>query len=725
MRGKGRVSVGGDLRRLLRLDDLEDRGLVHAAVFTTHDLNLGFVLTEILPGLLPDPAAIPEGDGPNTRRFRDAMTDLPPIAIVYAPEASTSLDVEWRPPTLDLIPYTGTRRLHAKVAAVLHDDGDKTCLRLVASSANLTRRAFTANLEVAGWFDGELAEGESGLPSHVELRRLLEHLATHSALGKARAFEHVVARLARRADQDEDDLRFVASVEPEAYRRQIAEYLCQSRTRERRTAALIASPFWSAQGRELERFVRDDLQLPPAKADSSVPLHVVLDPRGLAPQEAEPQAVVQREDEPHLTPPHWLGRYRPEGSAVLVPNTLALSRTREGEVAGRGTRGRPLHAKLIATSWVRGGNIRWRHYVGSSNFTASGLGLVPHANLEAGMLLFDDAEDNSLLGEVSRSTDSMLLEVTDELPATAANRTGVSHEHVLAASAPGKQVIAELLSPNAISCEEDPAGFKVTVRAPVELGIEQIAVGKHALENVEPGVWASLVPSLSPYTLLFRVDGLSWRVPLPLSVPLVSRTLQRAGGQRLRDRVLSYWLAQSPVDSEAAEEESLGSAGSEGVGLQGGLGPSLGSWELNRLLLGMRRKLVLAARGERIGVPSPEQLFDWARLWEVLSVIETCHPVDRTYFAIHLRAVLVGYRAAVLRRGQSIRRSIEYLLANDALIQRWRKSTRPDGGWSFGQLDSEASRPTVTLPVAARAELDASANRLFEGVRDEPYGELE
>lgn len=706
--GWGNLRRARDLRAVMRLDDQREHGAhvqVHAAVLTTHDLALPFALTEIVPGFLPDPTAVPSGVGPGNRSARGPLLDLPPVAIVYAPEASVACDVPWRPPAVDLCPYFGARRQHTKVAAILYSRDEERMLRLLASSANLTRRAFATNLEVAAFEDYALGGRRASYPSLFELRLLLVALAEHSPLEEARAYDALLDELPERAGRaSRQQLHFVHSVERTEYAPRIAEWLtthgenCGEYER-----AVIVSPFFSAQGERLHQFFRDDLEF---GAVRNLPIEVVVDGR---PRSADATAT----GSPYTTPPAWLWNYCGDGSTDYRPAVIAMSREDEP----RGTRevGRPLHAKVLALGYerARARNPRhvWRMLIGSSNFTLSGYGLTSPGTIEAGFFVeHEELEAGDFFGEQERPLDSLCVEHDLEPDP---DREEIDFEEELEEAAVGKSVLACLAEEGAVQIDRlVPRGFQVTVDlSDAEALPDAIFLGHEAeLTEDEDGVYSLQADSLAPYYLLIRCGDATFQWPLQVDAIVEEVLTADAGLHRRRDRLLEYWLRQAGQPHEPDEEDFEDDPGLRVAASGSQADDSLGSWALNRLLLGVRRRLAESVGGVGVRLPAPEQLLATVRARELIVLatgLSDSSEADALYFGTLVRACLLGYWA-----GTSSRRTSWADAKREAdVLGVWER----EQSWKNFEAALRTARKTLGLRATSR--IDAAAEALYDSVR--------
>lgn len=706
--GYGNLAQARDLRQIVRLDDLREppgaKLLVEAAVFLTHDLNLGFVLTELLPGLLQDPTTVPPGMGPGNRAARGPLLDLPPITIVHAPEASVNCEVQWRPPAVKIFPYLGQRRQHCKVTAILYRLEGRRWIRLIASSANLTRRAFATNLEVAAFEDYDVERGTPMYPSLFELRKLLKEIAAGPDVAKvaeSQAWIEVLAKLPERKGKlTSERFHFVHSTRRVAYAKSIADWL-DSRPEKagEYQRSLIVSPFFSAKGESLHRYFRDQLRY---REVADLPIDVIVDGR---------QRVEQ--DAPNMTPPDWLQKYRSKESRTYRP--ALLTRTRNDDQLSTGIAGRPLHAKMFAVAYERARaripRYIWRILVGSSNFTDSGFGRVKGANLEAGFLVeYEENEPNQLLGPQSKKNALCIeCEIPDE-----GSRVEADSEQTLQETARRKSAL-RCLAKKPCVIEGLYGRFRLRVDlAEAERLPDTISLGRSLkFEKSGKAKFELETQTLVPYFLLLRFGKSSFQWPLPVD-GLVQDALMREGAQRQRrDRVLEYWLRQSEQSLEPDEDE-LAEDGEAQPNSRSDDETSdiLGSWKLNRLLLGVRRRLVESLLDVHPRLPAAEQLM--ASVWtrELVALATDQPDIDRLYFGRLLRATLLGYWAGEQR--QQMRRIFEWRDAkkNATVFSAWRRETT----WK----EFESSLITAAKKVDRRVlnRIDEAAKTFFESVRD-------
>lgn len=706
--GYGNLAQARDLRHIVRLDDLRDQpGVepqVHAAVFTTHDLHLNFVLTELLPGLLVDPSAVPRGMGPGNRTARGPLLDLPPVAIVHAPEASVSCEVQWRPPAVDLCVHVGKRRQHSKVTAILFTAGEGRWIRLVASSANLTRRAFAANLEIAAFEDYEVGPGTPMYPSLFELRKLLEAIAAGSDLGKSRAYKTILAELPeRKGKRNSERYHFVHSADRLAYRKAVADWLASPpENASGYQRALVVSPVYSAIGESLHRYFRDKLEF---RRDDDCPIDVIVDGR-------------QRPDEnaPHTTPPEWLRKYSSKDSKVYRPAVVVRTRD-DGKLRGSNDAGRPLHAKMLALAYGRA-RARippyiWRMLVGSSNFTESGFGLVEDASLEAGFLVeYEEDEPNRLLGpQPARNALCVGCEID-----YGEQRAEPDLAQTLEETAQAKSALRCLAEGACVIDRLENGGFQIRVDlSKARRSPDQLFLGKNTAFSKQ-GRSKYELPTLTlvPYFLLLRFGNSSFQWPLPVAGPIEEALMGEAGMRHRRDRLLEYWLRQPGQAVEPDEQDFEDDVKLQTDHRDDEAGARmLGSWQLNRLILGVRRRLAESLRGVQPRLPAAEQLMATVRTRELVALATDQPVADRLYFGTLLRATLLGYWAGEQKKEQ--RRVVEWADAkeNKEILSRWR---RDEPTWkSFEQALNAAKRD---VERAVLAHIDEAARVFYVSVRD-------
>ncbi len=708
-RAWGNLNAARDLRALVRLDDLRasNAGIsrVDAIVMLTHDLNLRFVLTELLPGYLVDPSAVPAGLGPGHRSYRGPMLDLPDSVIVHAPEASVDCATPWRPPSLHLAAYRGQRRLHAKITAVLYElDDDEQWLRLIISSANLTRRAYATNLEVAAYHDYCIAERNT-YPSLVGLRGLLEYLAEGSTLGESRAYAAVVERLPQRSRAGlHDPLQLLHSVEPEGFGRGLADWLTSapdSASSCERT--LIVSPFFPVKGDKLRRYVSDQLRV---AADETIDL--VLDGRQSG---AEVELAGQ---EPFSSPPAWLAAMRGPDSVTVRPTLISRKRD-DGSAKGTGAPGRPLHAKLLGTGWdwarARYPRLIWRLAVGSANFTEGGLGLLgSRSNIEAmARLELHEAQDehDRLLAE--RDSVATALTVPFALAQPPSDRRGPNLDDEFERHVRAKQVLAALDRAK-FEVRRSDQGFVIRVELCEALGEgARLCLGHGGPEfTPDGGAWSLTTDSLQPLFISVEIAEHRYAWPIPASDREVrAELLSQAAGRRRLDRLLDYWLASTtslaePDDEDLEIEGALPGAGPDSED------PSVGSWRLNRLALGLRRRLAQAGQNGAPPLPKPKALLGSIRVIELFELAKTLPEPDLAYFGTLVRAALLGYGARDRRHKQ--RKS--WAQASTTLAMDWEQ----EDGWS--ELTLAWTRACKQLPRRVRDALDVAAEAVYVSVRD-------
>lgn len=700
----GRLGGARDLRCVVRLDDLRHNDHVQphieAVVLTTHDLNLKFVLTELLPGFLLEPNAVPPGLGPGHRTYRGPMLDLPACAIVFAPEASTSCDTPWRPPSLHVCPYRGPRRQHAKVTAVLYRTDAERYVRLIASSANLTRRGFAANLEVAAFEDYPITK--RNWPSLHALRLLLAMLAEDSSLGETSAYRALVNILPEtRGQKTKQDLQFVQSAEPELYSEQIAEWLGRRPESAGKYArSVLVSPFFSARGDTLKKYFDKKLALGDCNDE---PFDVVVDGRD-ADRDRPRNA-----GEPFTTPPAWLEAFR-AGSATYRPTFVATSR--DGTVRGTGGVGRALHAKLLGVGYHRAKaklpRLVWRVLAGSSNFTEAGFGLLgANSNIEAGFLVeHEEKRPGDLFGEQALAEG---LCKAHALAPTDPDRKGPDLAESISATSRGKRLLAAL-DADAVTITTDLDGkYHIAVALPDDVEPpEQLRLGKdHVFDAKGGGMFVLTVDTLMPFCLSAVFGGLVVQWPLPTSMAIIeSVLLSTAAARRRTDRLLDYWLRQAgtvvePDDEELSSDSELG-VGSAAPAEQ----ESAGSWRLNRLLLGIRRRLAESINGTPPRLPHADALIGTVRARELFVMSSELDVADRAYFGSLVRAMFYGYAASELKS----RKTQEHVAAS-SIILRWK--AHQDAWIAFDDAVDDARR---TLPEAALSALDVAADTFFESV---------
>lgn len=708
-KGFAQLAAAHDFREALRLGDQDASREVRAVILTTHDCDLRFVLAELLPGYLQDPGAVPAGFGPAHRSYRQAMLDLPPTSIVYAPEASVSLDVPWRPPTLELVPYHEPRRQHAKVAAILFalPDG-RLVLRLVAGSANLTRRAFSNNLEIAAFADYEL--GGRQHPALFELRRLLEYIGAATRLRDTRAYQIILDELPQsRGRAEAGDAEFVHSVEPKTLSQAIARWVGEPPSGKHAQETLIASPFFPAEGKRLHAYCRDSLRWP---TEDRRRIALILDGRGISPTGAQN---ARSPDEPWSTPPPWFDALRAPDSPTYVPALLAKKRGQQEDQPFRGTgqRGRSLHAKLIATWFAReadgkGGIVRL--FVGSANFTEAGLGLLgERSNVEAGFLIEQESRHAAGL-QRGHVNESLCFEHAFDPPRERPVVDEPDLEAIFAATGRSKRVVAALEREGVCTIEERKAGYDIVVRLPNGLALDaEVWFGKIQLARDAEGVLRCTTETLAPFHLRVVVDGITTYWPFPVTDEQVRLSLVAAAGAKRRvDRLLDFWLTSSTAPAELVDEDADGLA-AVAAGAIDQAHEQIGSWRLNRLMLGVRRRL--AETVARVGpsrLPSAANLLHSIRIRELLELVAGLPKPDALYLGMQVRAMLRGYRAAEIGRN----RSSVAALDNDKVVLEWEAT---DVWQAFAEHLEDAQEPFAR---DAQAILESSAEALFLSVRD-------
>lgn len=706
MTGWGRLASARDLRDVLRLadqrgEDERDPLKVEAVMMTTHDLNLRFVLTELLPGFLEIPGDVPPGIGPGHRSYCAAMLDLCPTAIVYALEASTSCETPWRPPGLRLFAYRGDRRQHSKIAAILYERREDRArvLRLIATSANLTRRAYATNLEVAAYEDYVL--GDRKYPSLHELSQLLQHLAAGSKLGDSDAFR-VLNRVlpTGKGKRTSQRMHFVQSSDPAHYKSAIGGWLSQypndAGAYER---AVIVSPFFSASGDRLHTFFKRDLGFDGCDG----PIDVIVDGRDSASRDKSGA---------FTTPPAWLEEYRGDGSATHRPALLSGKRGHD-ELRGTGCPGRSLHAKLLGVGYTRKGarkkRLVWRVLAGSSNFTESGLGLAgANSSIEAGFLLeHHEREANDLFGPQTSADASLCVEHSYALasPDRVAPALDRQHGEVRA----GKRVF-RALDERALTIEPGHTkGYRLTITLEATLceGIKKIVLGREQhFETESLGRYALETDSLAPYRLQFTIGETAFEWPIPVEEPEVYSALLSASSARTRnDRLLQYWLRHAGADVDP-DDDASDSALTVGGAIGDEHETPLGSWRLNRLLLGVRRRLAESVNGVPPRLPSHEGLLAAIRVRELLERVKSLPEADRLYAAILLRAMLLGHATAPLKPRRLYQEALE-----GSIIEAWRTEER----WM--QLETQLKQDWKLASTRARAALKSAAESLFRSVQ--------
>lgn len=712
--GWGNLGHARDLRQVLRLDDLrkmtEDAPLVEAVVMTTHDLNLRFVLTELLPGYLVSPDQIPPGLGPGHRSYRAPMVELPHTAIVFAPEASVDCATPWRPPSLDVVAYRGVRRLHAKVSAVLYRHGGIQFLRLVVSSANLTRRAFAANLEVAVTHDFEVGPGTRKYPALFELGQLLDSLVADSSLGLSRALAMIRSALPdSRGHRKDGEPDMCTSVTPSQFSGSIARWLADTAySDENYDRALVVSPFFSPEGGHLEQWVRKDVGI----EEDWGTIDLVLDGR----QTGSESTV--RDGEPFTTPPPWLRNMRAEDSATYRPAVVARRRGTDALV-GTGAVGRPLHAKVIGTAWWTPGKRKprrsWRLAIGSANFTESGLGLAGEgSNLEAVALVEHEEPADEHARALETQPHEGALCVPMALEACPESRAGADLVEEQRANATGKAGLT-LLDGAKIQVEQSAEGFTVTVELlePLPAGAS-LRFGRDGPEFTAERErrYAATVPSLAPLFIAVVIGERSFAWPLPASLPSVESVLMaQAAGRRRVDRLLDYWLGVGSGSVEGDEDELEASlpiatpaTSNEEATVE------LGSWRLNRLALGLRRRLAAAGTPGYPPFPGIEALLGSVRVRELLDLAVKLPVADRLYFGVVVHAALLGYAA----RHAGTKRTFSFVEAK-SLAEAWN-----EGRWEDFVRSLDEARVTLGEAHVKEIEaLDPAAAAVFVSVREQ------
>ena len=703
----GRVERARDLRTIVRLDDIREQTgeapYVEAAVLTTHDLNLLFVLAELLPGYLLEPDEVPAGLGPGHRSYRGAMLDLPQCALVFAPEAAIACDTPWRPPSLHVCPYRGHRRQHAKVTAILYRVEGARSVRLIASSANLTRRGFAANLEVAAFEDYPITGRK--WPSLHALRELLGSLAQGSTLGESRAYQSLMEVLPeQRGHRTGQAAHFVHSGEPDEYGKDVARWLNNRPTQAGEyDHTVLISPFFSARGDRLKRYFIKNLDYANCQDER---LDLVLDGRTVDVER------VRRGDAPFTTPPAWLEAFRGAGSATYQPAFLKPSRGDES-YRGTGVPGRALHAKLLGVGYKRKRakipRLVWRILAGSSNFTEAGFGLLgEQSNIEAGFLLeHAEQEPGDLLGAQDAKTG---LCVAHTFTAAGDDRAGPDLAVANAATARGKKFLA-VLDDGALAIVSNSDGtFSITISLPA--GVEApdvLRLGKDKpFERLEAGRYQLTTDTLAPFYVAIQYGELSVQWPFPASHGVVEAALLRTAAARRRvDRLMDYWLRQAGSIVEPDEEELSSDPALNADVTAAEERDIIGSWSLNRLLLGVRRRLAESVAGQRPRLPAADALISSVRTRELFTLSNGLDTADRAYFGTLLRALLCGYAASE----ESRKRAAKSDATDEPDSRRW----RAEDAWVTFTDAVDAARHM--LPEAAVEALDVAADALFESIR--------
>jgi len=672
MSARGTVTGGLDPLAAWTFGDEDPNEIrrIEAVLLTTHDLVLDLVLREFLPAYLPQAGALRRGSGPDQRIYRERMTDLPPVTLVYDIGASVTLETPWRPPSMDVIAWSTPRRQHSKIGVVLYEilDGPNRgrWLRLVVSSGNLTRRSFTANLEVLVCEVYRIDEPHRNLTA---LAGFIETLAQQPAIAASKAVQHLRKELETLPprSRDEDGMAFIHSGDPDSFREAISRHLRDSPSPSLGVSdILLVSPFYPPTGERLRKYLLNDCRL--AK-HSEAEVAIAFDVRSAAAKGTDRDCVA--------VPPAWLLNLHERAAVTLTP--ALMSRRRGGDAdepkaRSTGVPGRPLHAKAIAVGHRRKGTERkiWKLMVGSANLTEHGLGLLGKAsNLEAAMLVEDHEgrSDGPLpLTELVDRRQAFLVPI----PTPTVPPGVVLSAAEMGAALSRRRIIEPLTRPGAITVEVESDHMRVTVAADGLPDGIIIRWGRGEPELIRAGgVFSADLPAgpLRSWFLTIILDDEHFVIPIPINDAVAAALLAGCGSPRREDRILEFWLGAGADTDDEREERDADAANSDTTAEPLDQPSTLDSWRLNRLLLAIRRRL-----SEHTDlVPPTALILDWPRFLDVINEVARLPPVPCGYTSSCLMALLLGARSAErLRTGDDRKWKSPADLREDPVQRAWR-----------------------------------------------------
>ncbi|KIG15333.1 hypothetical protein DB30_05665 [Enhygromyxa salina] len=575
---------------------------------------------------------------------------------------------------------------------------------MVASSANLTRRGFATNLEAAAYEDYDVRGPHTNFPSLVELRELLTTIAADSNLERSRAYKAMLDVLpTRRSHKTQQDLHFVHTADPDQFQRKVGSWFQGKPDNARELVRrLVVSPFFSARGPKLRKFAERKLGW---AREHLRPIDLILDGRQQG-NEHDLQSGAS-----FSTPPRWLHELRAEGSGSFRPAVITRTGT-EHTPRGSGQHGRPLHAKIIGAAWRRKRakipRHIWRLLIGSSNFSEGGLGLAgAQSSLEAGFLIeYEEQVEHDIFGP--RKPLAAALCVPCSVVEAPADRLGADLSKEFGLTALAKRWL-KALDHAKVQVERADGRFVVSIQfdsapdGPVSL---RLADEVFALAGVA-GNYQVTVDTLSPYFIAVELEQRSFAWPLPGDIAGVwSELLASAAGRRRVDRLLEFWLAASSSREDPDDEDLDDGLTAAGTTPDSDTEAPLGSWRLNRLMLGLRRRLAESVEGIPPRLPSAHALLGSVRVQELLQLaVEITADADLLYFGTMVRAALLGYHAA------SVKGRVKWAELSSPPVGVWE-----DEAWQAFETRLAACRKSSAHPTLEA--LDDAASVIFESVRE-------